>query len=29
MFKALSDWWFKLQWNRRLKQDKRAGRWPL
>ena len=29
MFKKLSDWWFKVQWNRQMKKDKLAGNWPL
>jgi len=29
LLKRIADWWFCLQWQRRARTDKRAGRWPL
>lgn len=29
MIKALREWWFRVQWKRRLRKDKREGRWPI
>jgi hypothetical protein len=29
MIKKIKLWWFRLHWERQMKKDKAAGRWPI